>query len=183
MIEDWEARGWTSVSSSPIHLTRLWRIMIPWLTSPPRCSCCCSWRLLCWAPSPSGGWWRGRAPSSGQSLCCTPTLSSGQGYTSHVTCLVSCLYNKFSPPGPQPWSCSALTPAGARAWPGQKREVTRHKIWYYTCFRYWDNFILSTPLTAALNLVAALHNDQFYPVAKLSVREAKEWGFPLLMHA
>lgn len=40
--------------------------------------------------------------------------------------------------------------------------------------KYWDNFILSTPLTAALNLVAALHNDQFYPVAKLSVREAKE---------
>ena len=66
---------------------------------------------------------------------------------------------------------------------GQVREVTRHKIWYYTCFRYWDNFILSTPLTAALNLVAALHNDQFYPVAKLSVKEAKERGFPLLLHA
>jgi len=41
--------------------------------------------------------------------------------------------------------------------------------------RYWDNFILSIPLTAAINLVAALHNDQFYPVAKLSVKEAKEF--------
>ena len=174
-----EERSWTSVSCFPTHLTRLWegRNFPDW---PPalRCSSCWSWCPRCWPPSLSGGWWRGRAPSSGPSLCFTPTWSSGQGYSFTSVCSNVCV---FSPPGPQHLSCLALTPAEARGWPGisndnlHKRERLNKRV----ILRYWDNFILSTPLTAALNLVAALHNDQFYPVAKLSVKEAKEW-FPYI---
>ena len=37
----------------------------------------------------------------------------------------------------------------------------------------WDHLLVSVPVTAAINLLAALHNDQFYPVARFSLRQAQ----------
>ena len=46
--------------------------------------------------------------------------------------------------------------------------------------KLWRNFFIIIPLSAIINLIAAVQNDQYYPVARHSIREAKAWIMKIL---
>ena len=82
---------------------------------------------------------------------------------------------RVSPPGlAARWVAVVLVcHANLVLWASVLALVATRRCGQAAAAQLWDHLLVAVPVNAAVNLLAALHNDQFYPVARFSLRQAQ----------